>query len=172
MPASLPPAGVRARLRTGARRQPRILVAGLGSALMRDDGAGVEACRSLRALRPRPVHFLVAEVGTAIYGALHLLEWADHILVVDAMQAGGAPGSLYLATGKDLEVNHARASLHEVSLLGALCLLPRRPRHVRVLGIEPESLAPGEGLSAPVAAVMPAAVEWAMRIVSAWARPR
>ena len=75
------------------RRPPRILIAGLGNCLLRDDGIGVHAIRSLQQNPPPGV--VVAEVGTAVLDALHLLEWAEKILAIDAMQAGGNPGTLY-----------------------------------------------------------------------------
>jgi hydrogenase maturation protease len=167
-PASIPVAAVA----HAGRRRPRVLVAGLGNPLMGDDGVGVAVCRAWLAERPRPSHYLVAEVGTAIYSALHLLEWADRILIVDAMQAGGPPGALYLAGGDDLEVAPAGASLHGMGLLGALSLLrSTRRREVRVLGVEPETLRLGTELSAPVAAAVPTVVRWGKRLLAEWSDP-
>jgi len=108
-------------------------------------------------------------VGTAIYSALHLLEWADRILILDAMQAGGAPGSIYLAAGEALEVKPAHVSLHDLGLMGALSLLPDRRRQVRVIGVEPAALRLGAGLSAPAAAAVPAVVREGRRILAEWA---
>ncbi len=153
------------------RRRPRVLVAGLGNELMGDDGVGVLACRAWRAERPRPSHCLVAEVGTAIYSALHLLEWADRILIIDAMQAGGPPGSVYLAAGEALEPKPAHVSLHDLGLVGGLSLVSGRPRQVRVLGVEPGVLRLGTALSEPVAEALPAVVREARRLVGEWSRP-
>ncbi len=154
-----------------ARRKPRILVAGMGNLLMGDDGAGVHACRAWLAQAPAPRHYLVAEVGTAIYGAVHLLDWADRILVLDAMCAGGAPGSLYLAEAHDLAESSSGVSLHDLSLVGALQTLARpRPRRVTVIGLEPLTIALGTELSASVARALPAFIAEARRIVDGWRR--
>ncbi len=161
---SAPPVGEE----TGPGPRPRILVAGLGNPLMGDDGIGVAACRAWLAERPRPCHYLVAEVGTAICGALHLLEWADRILVLDAMQAGAPPGSLYLADGRELETRPG-VSLHELGLLAAISMVRRRrPPVVQVLGVEPAVIALGENLSAPVSEAVSALVAWGRTIVAGW----
>jgi len=150
-------------------RRPRILVAGLGNLLMGDDGVGSHACRAWRAERPGPHHLLVADVGTAIYDALHLLEWADRILVIDAMLGGAPPGTLYLAEPHQLEVSGAGVSLHDLSLLGALSIMKDpRPRKVEVLGVEPAVVRLGTELSDPVAHAIPALLREARRIVACW----
>jgi hydrogenase maturation protease len=171
----------------GAAR--RLLVAGLGNELCGDDGVGVHTCRLLapriEALGRDDV--VVAEIGTAVCDALHLLEWADHVLCIDAMRAGGLPGSIYLAAPGDLE-DEGRVSLHQLSLLGALQLLElehgaptgdradrapgkgwRGPR-VEILGVEPASLALGLGLSPQVEAALPRVLEHVWQTVSRWSQ--
>ena len=106
------------------RRQPRILIAGLGNYLLRDDGIGVHAVRTLQQT-PLP-GVIVAEVGTAVLDALHLLEWADKILAIDAMQAGGPPGTLYTFGVDAVEGPGMQTSLHELNFLAALDFLPRQ----------------------------------------------
>jgi len=139
------------------RRNPRILIAGLGNILLRDDGIGVHAVRALEQLSQPGV--LVAEVGTAVLDALHLFEWADRILAIDAMKAGGAAGTLYSLGVADIEDGGVKTSLHELSLLAALRFLPNgRRREIAILGIEPEIIDYGLELSPKAEAALPAVI--------------
>lgn len=149
-------------------RRARLLVLGIGNVLMSDDGVGVYAVEQLRE-RPR-AGVLITEVGIAILDAVSLLAWADRVLVIDALRAGGAPGSVYQAEADDLLREPARISLHELDLLGALELLPpgRSRPELSVLGVEPERLEPGIGLSPKVAAALPSVVQAVHETVARW----
>ena len=70
------------------------LVLGIGNLLLRDDGVGPHAVRALRA-RPLPANVEALDVGTAFLDAIPALEGAVRLVVVDAMRAGGAPGTVY-----------------------------------------------------------------------------
>ncbi|MEJ5330282.1 MAG: hydrogenase maturation protease [Desulfobaccales bacterium] len=148
------------RQRPKRGRPPRVLIAGLGNLLLRDDGVGVQAVRLLQAKPPSGV--LVAEVGTQVLGALHLLEWADRVLALDALMAGGPPGTIYACRESDVALEAVQASLHELGLRAALHFLPRERRpEVFILGLEPASLEPGLELSPPVQAALPRFLELA-----------
>jgi hydrogenase maturation protease len=150
-------------------RKPRILVAGLGNLILRDDGIGVHAVRALREGLPRGV--VAADVGTAVLDALHLFEWADKVLAIDAMQAGGEPGTIYMFGPDDVEESGVKASLHELSLVAALRFLPdgKRPQ-VTILGVEPEVMDYGLDLSESVQNTVPQLVKAAREIVEEWRR--
>jgi hydrogenase maturation protease len=149
------------------RRQPRILIAGLGNYLLRDDGIGVHVVRALQ--RTPPPGVVVADVGTAVLDALHLLDWAEKILAIDAMQAGGTPGTLY-AFGVDAVAGPGmQASLHELNLLATLDFLPRQIKpEILIVGIEPETIDYGLDLSPAVAAALPELTREVRKIVSGW----
>jgi hydrogenase maturation protease len=153
------------------QRQPRILIAGLGNYLLRDDGVGVHAARALQ--RTPPPGVVVAEVGTAVLDALHLLDWAEKILAIDAMQAGGTPGTLY-AFGVDAVAGPGmQASLHELNLLTTLDFLPRQIKpEILIVGIEPETIDYGLDLSPAVAAALPKLTREVRKIVSGWRNGR
>jgi len=135
-------------------RRSRILIAGLGNLLLRDDGVGVHVVQALqRTSLPKGV--LAVEVGTAPLDALHLLEWADEVHAIDAVEAGGPPGSLYRLDLNEAE-EEGRVSLHELGLRSACRLLPpeRRPP-VTVWGVEPERIDFGLELSPSVQQSVP-----------------
>jgi hydrogenase maturation protease len=143
----------------------RLLVVGLGNLLLADDGVGVHAVRMLQEDPPPGV--VVAEVGTALLDALYLLEQAEQVLAIDAMQAGGEPGTIYaFAPGDVLEDGR---SLHDLGLVSILRFLPEdgRPR-VAVLGVEPGVIEFGLELSTPVAAAMPSLLGHARHILHEW----
>jgi hydrogenase maturation protease len=156
-------------LRLRSRRGPRIVIVGLGNLLLRDDGVGVHAVHELQKAPPPGVQ--VVEVGTAILDALHLFEWADRVLAIDAMQAGGPAGTLYSLRASDVEDRSPKASLHELSLLAALRFLAdaRRPPIV-ILGVEPAVIDYGLDLSPEVQSALPVLVQSVREIVDAWQR--
>jgi len=150
-------------------KRPRILIAGLGNLLLKDDGVGVHAAT---ALQPDSAPDLcVVEVGTAVLDALHLFEWTDRILAIDAMQAGGAPGTIY-SFGLDDVAEEAPVSLHELGLVAAFRFIPEKARpEIRILGVEPEIIDYGLELSPTVEAVLPRLVRAARDIVAEWRNP-
>jgi hydrogenase maturation protease len=147
--------------------EPRILIVGLGNLLLRDDGVGVHAIRELQ--KDSQPMGLAVEVGTAVLDALHLFEWADRILAVDAMQAGGPAGTLYGLRVSDVEDHGPRGSLHQLNLLAVLRFLPngKRPA-IAILGVEPEIIDYGLELSPKVEAALPVVIQSVRKIVKYW----
>lgn len=131
----------------------RTLIAGFGNVLRGDDGFGVEVIRQLEA-QSLPAGVTLMEVGTAgLRLAQELLSPYDHLIVVDAMTRGGAPGSLYTVRVDDVapatEVDmHAAIPSRALAIAKALGGLPR---DVHMVGCEPENVDDlGASLSAPV----------------------
>jgi hydrogenase maturation protease len=150
-------------LSASSGRQPtRTLVVGLGNVLLRDDGVGVHAVRELRKVLPRRI--LVVEVGTAVLDALHLFAWADRVIGIDAMQAGGLPGTIYTFGVDEVGDVAVKASLHEMGLIAGLRFMrgPRPP--ISMLAVEPETMEFGLELSEPVRAALPELVAAARRM--------
>ncbi len=148
-------------------QEPKILIAGLGNILLRDDGVGVHVIREL-GKDPQP-GVLAVEVGTAVLDALHLFEWADRILAIDAMQAGGSAGTIYSLRVSDVEERSPQASLHELSLLAALRFLPSPGKpEIIILGVEPKVIHYGLELSPQVGAALPAVIQRVKEQVHSW----
>jgi hydrogenase maturation protease len=148
-------------------RKPLILVAGLGNVQFQDDGVGVHVVRELQK-NPTP-KIVCAEVGTVVFGALHLFEWADKILAIDAMKAAGKPGTVYTVGINDVGRPGPRASLHQETFLSAFKFLSRRtPPEISILGIEPETTAYGPDLSPSVQASISKAVQTVRKMIQIW----
>jgi hydrogenase maturation protease len=140
----------------------RTIVVGLGNILLRDDGVGVHAVRELRKLLPSRIP--AVDVGTAVLDALHLFEWADRIIGIDAMQAGSPPGTIYSFGVDDVDDQGVKASLHEMGLIAALRFLKGRRPAVTMLAVEPETMDFGMELSAPVREALPKLVAAARKM--------
>jgi hydrogenase maturation protease len=149
-------------------RGARVLVAGVGNVLLRDDGFGVEVVRRL-AREPLPEHVRVVDFGIrALHLAYELLEGYETLIIIDAMSRGEAPGTLFvLEPGPDAAHEHAGGAaldphgLDPGAVLRMALDLGARPRVVRVLGCEPADLDDGLGLSPVVEAAVTAAVHMA-----------
>lgn len=117
-----------------------MLIAGLGNLLMKDDGVGVHVVNALQQ-RPQQQGIKVAEIGVTVLQALHLLEWADVVLGVDAIQAGGPPGSIYGCCPQDIGRKPVENSLHDVNLAAAVQFIkPEKRPEVLLVGMEPKQI--------------------------------
>jgi hydrogenase maturation protease len=138
---------------------------GLGNLLMTDDGVGVHAVRKLKTQVPSGV--TAVEVGTAVLDALHLLEKADRVVALDAVQAGGAPGTIYAFRLPAVNRAEGQRSSHELDLRYGLRLLKKQPEIV-VLGVEPETIRAGLTLSPTVKRALVPLTKTARKLVDTW----
>ena len=147
-----------------------VIVAGVGNLLLRDDGVGVHAVRALERENYREAALL--DIGTAVLHGADLLDGANRILVVDAVQHGGPPGARYLFRAEESEEGGALMSLHSLGLRSALSLVPGGAPHVEilVLGVEPSDLSYGMELSPAVAAVLLDVTATVRGLVTRWRR--
>jgi len=149
---------------SGSGRKPSIseqrlktVILGIGNLLLGDEGVGVHAALALIDESRLPKETEVLAIGTALLDALPALEKADRVIVMDAMKAGRAPGTVYR-----IPLNHCRrpqtiASLHGFDLSRVLTLAGRSDRpEVLVFGVEPARMCWSMELSEPVAAALPA----------------
>ncbi len=147
------------------KKQIEVLVLGLGNELLKDDGVGVHVIRMLQK-EPLIEGAVIAEVGTAILHAQHLLEQSAYVIAVDAVRAGDKPGSVYSFNIDQAQLNKP-ASLHQLGIVGLMKLIPEQDRpEVTILGIEPERIDCGMELSSAVQAAVPGAVQTARKMIT------
>jgi len=145
------------------------LILGIGNCLLSDDGVGVHAARVLQAQPPRQT--TVVAVETDFLSALPFLERCAKALVVDAMDAGRPPGTIYYCRGEDLAERGQRHSLHALGLLEAMEFLDEdRCPEVHILGVQPARTDFGLRLSPEVASSLPQVVDAAHRIIVEFGR--
>jgi len=77
----------------------RLLIAGVGNLLRGDDGFGVVLAQRLQAAPPEIAGVAITIIETGI-GGMHLvqelLSGYDAVVVLDAVDRGGAPGTMYV----------------------------------------------------------------------------
>jgi hydrogenase maturation protease len=122
-------------------------VLGVGNEWRGDDGAGPAVARALRAEGVRTL-----ELGGDAAALLDAWDGLAHVVVVDAVRSGAAPGTIHrlgTAAGRlGGGSTHALGVAQAVELARALGRLPAR---LELFGIEGVRFEPGEGLTRPVA---------------------
>jgi hydrogenase maturation protease len=137
----------------------RTLVLGIGNLLLCDEGIGIHVVRALQQ-EQLPTDVVILEAGTAFLDALPEIELADRIIVVDAMKAGEAPGTVYRISFKDCAKPECIASLHGFDLSRVLFLAGREIYpEVIVIGVEPARIEWGMEISPLVRPAIPLAVD-------------
>jgi hydrogenase maturation protease len=149
-----------------------ILVAGIGNIFQGDDAFGVAVVQRLSAI-PLPDNVRVMDVGIrAIDLAFALLDSYEAIILVDATQRGGVPGTLYMVEigaedipeicEDDSIVNSH--GLDPVRVLSLARCMGARLENILLIGCEPQTLDCDDtghiGLSEPVAAAVDSAARW------------
>lgn len=131
------------------------IVLGLGNELLGDEGVGVHAIRLLQREK-MPPNTQLLEVGTAILNYMSELEKAGRIIVVDAMNDNGTPGTIYKTSLADCSSSPRIASMHGFDIFRVMSLIGRTyPPPVIVFGIEPAVIGWSMSLSPQVTESMP-----------------
>lgn len=142
----------------------RTTVICIGNAMRSDDGLGVRIWEELRA---RGIGAILS--GPDVPELLDSLHGIDRLVLIDAIDFGGEPGSLISARLEELDPVEVRSSTHSLSPLYFLKLmreLTGYPREVLVVGVQPKSLEIGERLSEEVERSLPAVLEKLLEILN------
>jgi hydrogenase maturation protease len=142
----------------------RIIILGIGNILWADEGFGVRAVEELNARHAFPDHVRLVDGGTQGLALLPIIEDADVLIILDAVDYGLAPGSLFLADDDDVPscLSAKKMSLHQTSMLDVLGLAKLKgtqPLHMRLIGVQPLDLQNyGASVTPPVRAQIDAAL--------------
>ncbi|WP_329006002.1 hydrogenase maturation protease [Kribbella sp. NBC_00709] len=148
-----------------------VLVAGLGNIFSSDDGFGVAVVDQL-SRRSLPADVEVRDFGIrGIHLAYQLLEPYDLVVLVDAVQRGGPPGTVYMIEAEpgDEPGEDVAMDAHDLGPDAVLSLVPRLGGTVGpvvVVGCEPAGIDPGIGLSPAVEDAVGTAVQMVIDLVT------
>ncbi len=121
---------------------PKVLILGVGNLLLKDDGFGVHFINSLRAV-DFPSNISVLEAGTVSHQLIPLLHEIGHLIVVDVVEAGDVPGSLFRFSPDDMKFPaEQKVSLHQISLIDVLNmaeLTGGKPKTI-IIGVQPKDV--------------------------------
>lgn len=152
-----------------------LLVLGLGNPLCQDDGAGVVAItRMLERWSPGP-RMKMLEGGTLGLWLLPLIESYQNVVLVDAIRADAEPGTLVRIDGEEVARAAAhRLSVHQVGvgdLMDAAQIRGTLPPKLTLLGIVPEKVSLGLGLTPRVERALPGLIARVFLVCSELGHP-
>jgi hydrogenase maturation protease len=159
---------------------PKILIAGVGNIFLGDDGFGCVVAGRL-AQRPQPDGARVIDFGVrGLDLAYALMDGYDVTILIDTVQRGGAPGSLYVIEPDLDKLSGPNEPGAQAMMVEAHAMNPMRAldlarsmngelKRVLLVGCEPATLGPEEGmmgLSVTVEAAVSGAVEMVESLVA------
>ena len=130
----------------------RVCVIGLGNMLLRDDAIGLHVTETIKESYRFEPEIDLLDGGTAGLDLLPVIEGYEKVLFVDAVDAGEPPGAIVVIEGDAIpSFLAAQASVHHLGLsdlLFAARMAERLPAEVCLVGIQPESIRMGVGMTA------------------------
>jgi hydrogenase maturation protease len=139
----------------------KILIVGIGNMVCRDEGIGVHVIQEMEDME-LPGHVQLLDIGTSTMDLISHLEGVKKLIVIDAMNLGGAPGEIHKCKPEDLmSKGEESISLHEVDLLETLTTAKKMGKEIDtvIIGVEPKVIDWGVELSEEVKQKIPAIIE-------------
>jgi hydrogenase maturation protease len=146
-------------------------VLGLGNLVHTDDGVGVHAIQLLERDPRVPTGTVLIDGGTHGLGLLPHVSGFSRLLVIDAVNAGEAPGTVVRFEGSALHGLPGKSSVHQLGfadMMVALQLLGEAPPEMVVFGVQPSSTEWSSELTPPVRDALPALLDAVVRQLEVW----
>ncbi|TCZ78310.1 hydrogenase maturation protease [Paenibacillus albiflavus] len=151
---------------------PSILVLGIGNTLYSDEGVGIHVLPLLQERLAKYDQVEILEGATDGIRLLGPVEDTDHLLIIDAINGGKEPGSIYSVKDNAIPAYYGvKMSVHQVGfqeVLFAARIRERLPAHMVMFGVQPESLEFGIGLSDTVTSALQGLIEAIEDQVKEW----
>ena len=149
-----------------------IVVLGVGNILLTDEGLGVHVVEDLKANYTFTPQMSLIDGGTMGMELLTYMRGMKKILLIDAVNGGEAPGTIYEFPHRELEQYFTdHISVHEVGMQDILRIRAIQENPLEdaiVIGVEPESLDVGFEPSAPVQKALPEVKDRVLRVLREW----
>ncbi|HIJ94515.1 MAG TPA: HyaD/HybD family hydrogenase maturation endopeptidase [Desulfuromonadales bacterium] len=135
----------------------KTLIFGAGNLLLGDEGFGVHFITYLQKHYRFPEDVELYDGGTLGIMVTHMLEDADHVYLVDVIEAEGEPGEIYRYEKDDFMLGRLpiKMSPHQIGIQEVLALSELRdrcPQKISLFGVIPQSYEAGVELSPLLAA--------------------
>lgn len=152
----------------------KTLILGIGNTLLRDEGAGIHAIRILAERVAGRDDIELMDGGTLSFTLAGAIGDAAQLIVIDAAQLDGEPGSTRIFEGEQMDAfvgGKRKLSVHEVSLIDLLAiarLTDQLPQRRALIGIQPQAVEWGETPTPHVAGAIRLACDQALQLVEEW----
>lgn len=150
----------------------KTVVLGIGNLLLRDEGVGVHAVRTLRERYAFPEGVEIIDGGTMGLDLLPFIEGRDALLIIDAVDFRAEPGTIRTMDGSGVKAFlDIKFSVHQIGLpdmLFAAALGGYAPPRLSLLGIQPGSIETGLEMSAALMERFDRLIETAVEILRSW----
>ena len=152
-----------------------ILVMGLGNLVMSDDGLGSRVISELETHFSATSQVALLDGGTLGLDLLPRLEGVDRLLIIDALQMGAEPGTVFRLEGEEVPrafVN--KLSVHQMGLQDLLAVAELQghlPGELVVIGAQSALIEMGMEFSPPVEAALPRVVAAVLAELESWGQP-
>lgn len=149
-----------------------VVLLGVGNILLTDEGLGVHVVNDLERNYTFTPAISIIDGGTMGMELLTYMRGMKKILLVDAINGGEVPGTVYEFPHKELEAYFMEhISVHEVGMQDILRIRAIQEDPLEdavVIGVEPLSLEVGFEPSEPVAKALPNVKERVLRTLESW----
>jgi hydrogenase maturation protease len=131
----------------------KILIAGAGNPIRRDDGVGPYVISQIKHMSHDNKRHIIKyiDVGTDGLVLFDMMQHYTHALLVDAVHMNSSPGTIKVFTPEDAKINIYDDSLstHTLGLATLIHLLEQFniKTSLKIIGIQPEDISLGEGLT-------------------------
>ena len=152
----------------------KIVILGLGNLMRTDDAAGMLILDDIAKDIRFPDEIKIVAGGTLGLDLLHDLRDVTHLLTIDTVDVGAAPGTLSRFDGDAMADLPTSKSVHLLGfsdLINVMRLMEAAPQYMVLLGVQPEYTGWGTALTRPVAAALPLLIEEALKQVHIWTNP-
>ena len=165
----------RARYREGLAPEAEpasTLLIGLGNLILGDEGVGVHAMRRLEAEYAFAPAVELVDGGTSGLDLLPLLRGRQRLLLIDALAADAPPGTIRVIRNQEIRsALTEKVSLHHLGIADLLALAELvgcAPPEIVLIGVVPERLEMGLGLSHRLRARLPEIIDTTRAVLGEW----
>lgn len=123
------------------------MVLGVGNLLLTDEGFGIHVIQELQNRREElgiDSDVQLMDGGTLGLDLLHYIEGLDKLIIIDVVNGGTDPGTIFKFTPKDIETETVRKlSLHQITLMDVLGMakdIDKEPKETVIVAIQPKDI--------------------------------
>lgn len=150
----------------------KTLVLGIGNLLMTDDALGVKIVQKIQQEYSFSEDVAVVDGGTLGLDLLPMVEEADRLLIVDALEMNAEPGAVFKMVGDEVpKVLANKVSIHQMGgqdLLALAELQGYLPTELVVLGTQAGCVEMGLDMTDAVEATVPRILEEVKKQLNEW----